>query len=85
MASAVQFQGDIDRTDVPHIVRSSVLLGLLESAFVLVISLVSRHLGGPVATTLLAVLLIVGLALVSGLPGLWTHARTIDGIAGAAG
>ena len=85
MASAVEMPGDVDRTDVPHIVRRSVQLGLLECAFVFLMSLVSRFLGGPVETILLAVLLIAGLALVSGLPGLWTRARTIEGIAGAAG
>jgi len=85
MATAVELQGDVDRTDIPFIVRSSVQLGLLESAFVVLMSLASRFLSGPVETILLAVLLVIGLALVSGLPGLWTRARTIEGIAGAAG
>ncbi len=85
MATAVELQGDIDRTDVPHIVRSSVQLGLLECVFVFLMSLTSRFLSGPVETVLLAVLLVIGLALVSGLPGVWTRARTIEGIAGAAG
>jgi hypothetical protein len=85
MATAVEWQGDIDRTDVPHIVRSSVQLGLLECIFVFLMSLTSRFLSGPVETVLMAVLLVIGLGLVSGLPGLWTRARTIEGIAGAAG
>jgi hypothetical protein len=85
MATAVELQGDIDRTDVPHIVRTSVQLGVLECIFVVLMSLVSRLLSGPVETVLLGLLLVVGLALVSGLPGLWTRARTIEGIAGAAG
>jgi hypothetical protein len=85
MATAVELQGDIDRTDVPHIVRTSVQLGLLECVIVFLMSLASRFLSGPVETILLTVLLVVGLALVSGLPGTWTRARTIEGIAGAAG
>ena len=85
MATAVELQGDIDRTDVPHIVRTSVQLGVLECIFVVLMSVVSRFLGGPVETVLLGLLLVVGLALVSGLPGIWTRARTIEGIAGAAG
>jgi hypothetical protein len=85
MASAVELQGDVDRTDVPHIVRSAIQLGILESMFVLVISLVTRFTAGAVETVLLAVVLVAGLALVAGLPGLWTRARTIEGIAGAAG
>ncbi len=85
MATAVELQGDVDRTDIPHIVRTSVQLGLLECAIVFLMSLASRFLSGPVETIVLALLLLLGLALVSGLPGLWTRARTIEGIAGAAG
>ena len=85
MATAVEFQGDVDRTDIPHIVRTSIQLGLLECVFVVLMSLASRFLQGPVETAVLAILLVVGLALVCGLPGVWTRARTIEGIAGAAG
>ncbi|MGH7628456.1 MAG: hypothetical protein ACREOF_03555 [Gemmatimonadales bacterium] len=85
MATAVELQGDVDRTDIPYIVRRSVQLGLLECVLVFAMSLVSRFLSGPIERILLAVLLVLGLALVSGLPGLWTRARTIEGIGGAAG
>lgn len=85
MASAVELSRDYDRTDVPHIVRSGIRLGVLEAAVVLASSLVMRFTSGVVETAILAVVLFVGLALVSGLPGLWTRARTIEGIAGAAG
>jgi hypothetical protein len=85
MATAVEGRGDVDRTDIPHIVRASFQLGLAESVVVFLMSLASRFLGGPVETVVLAVLLLVGLALVTGLPGIWTRARTIEGIAGAAG
>ncbi len=85
MASAVELSQEHDRTDVPHIVRCGIQLGLLESALVLVCSLVMRLLSGPADTVVLAIVLMIGLALVSGLPGLWTRARTIEGIAGAAG
>jgi hypothetical protein len=47
--------------------------------------LVSRGVDGPVETAGLAVLLLVGFAVTAGLPGIWTNARTIEGIAGAAG
>ena len=85
MASVVELSQDYDRTDVPHIVRCAVQLGVLEAAFVLACSLVMRFTSGAVETAVLAVVLVIGLALVSGLPGLWTRARTIEGIAGAAG
>ena len=85
MHSAVDVPGDFDQTDVPSIVRGSVLLGLFESVVVLLFSLGSRFLAPPVETVVLAVILLVGLAGVTLLPGLWTRARTIEGIAGAAG
>jgi len=85
MASSVELVQDYDRTDVPHIVRCSIQLGILESVFVLACSLTTRFLEGPAETIPLALVLIVGLALVSGLPGIWTRARTVEGIAGAAG
>jgi hypothetical protein len=85
MDSAAELQGDYDLTDVPSIVRGSVLLGLFESVMVLLISLASRFLAGPLETIVLAALLVIGLAPVSLLPGIWTRPRTIEGIAGAAG
>jgi hypothetical protein len=74
-----------DVTDVPAIVRGSVKLGLLEAVLVLLFSLGSRFLDGPVESVVLGLILIVGLAAVTLLPGLWTRAYTIEGIAGAAG
>ena len=85
MDSAAELHGNYDLTDVPSIVRGSVLLGLFEAVVVLLISLASRFLGGLPETVVLAVLLLLGLAPVTLLPGIWTRARTIEGIAGAAG
>ena len=86
MHPAVQLRGDYDLTDVPAIVRGAVKLGLIEAVIVLVISLVSHLLpNGVLQTVLLALLVLVGLAVVTLLPGLWTRPRTIEGIAGAAG
>ena len=78
MASAVELSQDYDRTDVPHIVRCGIQLGVLEAAVVLACSLVMRFTSGAAETAILALTL-------SGLPGVWTRARTIEGIAGAAG
>jgi hypothetical protein len=85
MDSAAELHGDYDVTDVPSIVRGSVLLGLFEAVVVLLISLASRFLAGPVESIVLAALLLLGVAPVTLLPGIWTRARTIEGIAGAAG
>jgi hypothetical protein len=85
MASAAELQRDHDVTDVPSIVRGSVLLGLFEAVMIVLLSLASRFLTGPLETAVLAVLLVVGLAAVTLLPGIWTRALTVEGIAGAAG
>jgi hypothetical protein len=85
MTQAVELQGEFDRTDVPHIVRRSIQLGILESILVVVLSLITRFTGGALESVLLAVALVIGFGIVVGLPGIWTRARTIEGIAGAAG
>jgi hypothetical protein len=85
MSSAAELHRDYDLTDVPAIVRGATVLGLLEAAVVLLFSLVNRLLDGPVETIVLALVLLLGLGAVILLPGLWTRARTIEGIAGAAG
>ena len=85
MQSAAEARGDFDQTSVPSIVAGAVRLGLFESVIVLLFSLGSRLLAPPVETVVLAVVLLVGLAGVTLLPGFWTRPRTIEGIAGAAG
>lgn len=85
MQAAAETRGEYDLTDVPSIVAGAIRLGLFESVVVLLFSLGSRLLDGPIETVVLALILLVGLAGVTLLPGLWTRPRTIEGIAGAAG
>jgi hypothetical protein len=85
MTSTAELKGEYDATAVPSIVLGSIKLGLLETILVLLFSLASRFLGGIVETMVCALILLVGLAAVTMLPGLWTRALTIEGIAGAAG
>jgi hypothetical protein len=85
MTSMARVNGEYDATDVPLIVLGSVKLGLLETVLVLLFSLASRFLDGVVETIVGGLIVLVGLAAVTMLPGLWTRARTIEGIAGAAG
>jgi hypothetical protein len=86
MHPAVELHATHDVTDVPWIVRGAGKLGLIEAGTVLLFSLASRFLTrGPVETVVFAVILLVGIAAVALLPGLWTRPRTIEGIAGAAG
>jgi hypothetical protein len=85
MTSTAELKGEYDLTRVPMIVRGAVKLGLLESILVLLFSLASRFLGGVPEVIVQGIILFVGLAAVTMLPGLWTRPRTIEGIAGAAG
>jgi hypothetical protein len=85
MSTAAELHGNYDLTDVPAIVRGSVVLGLIEAAAVLLFSVLNRLLDGPVETVLLAIVLLAAVGAVTLLPGIWTRARTIEGIAGAAG
>jgi hypothetical protein len=85
MTSTAELKGEYDLTRVPMIVQGAVKLGLLESILVLLFSLASRLLAGVPELIVQGIILLVGLAAVSMLPGLWTRPRTIEGIAGAAG
>ncbi len=85
MSAAVQYQRDYDLADVPLIVRSSIVLGLLQSVLVFAFSVVSRFLQGPAEWALEGVLLLAGFTATCALPGLWTKARSGNGIAAAAG
>jgi hypothetical protein len=85
MTSAVQGSTTADYTEVPFVVRSGVILGVLQSVLVLAFSLSSRFLEGGPELILRSIVVLVGIAATTLLPGIWTRARRIEGIAGAAG
>ncbi len=85
MSAAVRPHAGADHTDLPYVLRAALKLGLLESAAILVIGLVSKLLDGLLETALLGLLVTIAVLVVALLPGIWTRARTIEGIAGAAG
>jgi hypothetical protein len=85
MTSTAHAEREYDTTGVPLIVMGSVKLGLLETVLVLLFSLASRLLPPAAETIVGGIVVLVGLAAVTMLPGLWTRPRTIEGIAGAAG
>jgi hypothetical protein len=85
MSAAVHPRAGADQTDLPFVLRAAVKLGALESVAVLVIGLVSKYLDGVAEQALLLVLVTAGVLAVTFLPGRWTRAQTIEGIAGAAG
>lgn len=83
--TAVGFERDVDQTAFPFLVRGGVKIGLLTAITVLLVSLVNRFTTGIIENILLVVIVGAGTYLVTFLPGQWTRARTIEGIAGAAG
>ena len=85
MSAVVHAHAGADQTELPHVLRAAVKLGILESAAILVIGLVSKYLDGILETALLGVLVTVAVLAVTFLPGIWTRARSIEGISGAAG
>jgi hypothetical protein len=86
MSTAVrEHTTDADLTDERYIILNAIKLGLLEALLVLLFSLASRFLSGPVERILETIFVVVGVAAVVSLPGIWTRPRTIEGIGGAAG
>jgi hypothetical protein len=85
MGSTVRAESAYDTTDLPHVVRCAVRLAVFEAVIVVALSFITRFLSGPVEFALGALVLVAGITVVTFLPGRWTNARTIEGIAGAAG
>ncbi len=85
MATAARIDSSIDMTDVPRIVRGSIILGFVQAACVLIVSLINRNLEGTADHALTGLMVAIGAAITSFWPGVQTRARTIEGIAGAAG
>jgi hypothetical protein len=77
----------IDRTDVRTILLSGTKLGLVTAVAVVLYLVVSKHLpaGGALQAVVEALLVLVAGTAVTFLPGRWCAARTVEGIAGAAG
>lgn len=85
MTSALSMDASRDHTDLPHIIRGGVRLGLLYSVLVAIFAILQVRLEGPIELVLCGIILVIGIAALIVLPGQWTRARTIEGIAGAAG
>jgi hypothetical protein len=85
MGTAVESRGEFDVTALRHVLSKAVLLGLFEALIVVLMSFITRFTAPPIETILGAIVLLIGLSVVVVMPGLWTRARTIEGIAGAAG
>ena len=85
MMTAAVATSSADHTELPHVLRSGVQLGILQAVLIGAFGLLQPRLTGSLELIVLGAILIVGIAATIALPGSWTNARTIEGIAGAAG
>lgn len=83
--TSVAMEARYDRTDLANILRSGVALGLLQSVLIAAFGFIQVRVAGTVELVVCGLILLLGIALTITLPGLWTRARTLEGIAGAAG
>ncbi|HEU5218049.1 MAG TPA: hypothetical protein VFU23_05285, partial [Gemmatimonadales bacterium] len=74
-----------DQTDLPHVLRGGLKLGLLYSVLVAVFAILQVRLEGSAELMVCGIIFLIGISALIVLPGQWTRARTIEGIAGAAG
>jgi hypothetical protein len=85
MATAARIDSSFDTTEIPRIVRGSIILGFVQAVCVLIVSLINKNLEGTADHALTGIVVAIGAAITIFWPGLQTRARTIEGIAGAAG
>ena len=85
MTSALSVDSPADQTDVPNLLRGGVKLGLLQSALIGGFGVLQVRLEGTAELAVCGLIFVIGVAVSIVLPGQWTRARTIEGIAGAAG
>ena len=85
MTGAVHTHAAEDHTELRHVLRVALILGVFQAVLVFAFSMAFRILEGPPETAAGAVIVLIGVAATTLLPGILTRARTIEGIAGAAG
>src|SRR5437867_3495919 len=85
MTATMPMRATQDQTDLPTLVRGGVTLGLIQSALVAAFAVLEVRLDGVAELVVCGAILLAGVAVTIVLPGRWTRARTIEGIAGAAG
>jgi len=85
MTATMPMRATQDQTDLPTLVRGGVTLGLIQSALVAAFAVLEVRLEGVAELVVCGAILLAGVAVTIVLPGRWTRARTIEGIAGAAG
>lgn len=84
MATAVRYDAP-ESLDIPRVVRSAVILGVVHTVCVVLVSIINRAFEGVVDSVLTGVIVVIGLAATIFLPAIWLRVRGIDGISAAAG
>jgi hypothetical protein len=85
MTTAVHTNEAVDHTELRHVVKGALILGVLQTVLVFAFSFAFRVLEGMPEVAAGAVIVLIGVAATTLLPGILTRPRTIEGIAGAAG
>lgn len=85
MTSALSLDASHDQTDLPNLLRGGVKIGLFYSVLVAIFAVLQVMLEGPIELVVCGLIFLIGISALIVLPGMWTRARSIEGIAGAAG
>ena len=83
--TSVAMEARYDRTDLANVLRGGIVLGLLQCVLVAAFGFIQVRVAGTIELVVCGAILLIGIAITLALPGLWTRARTIEGIAGAGG
>lgn len=84
MTTAAHAQTGADSTQLRHVLRCAAALGAVQTVLIVATAFATRALGGPAEAVVVGLLVAAAILVTAFLPGLWTRARSIEGIAGAA-
>jgi hypothetical protein len=84
MTTAVHAQTGADHTHLRHVLRSAAVLAGVQTVLIVAIAYATRLLAGTVEAAALGLLVTAAILVTAFAPGLWTRARSVEGIAGAA-
>ena len=85
MTSVAHSRVDYDVSGLSHILRRAIVLSIVTVVVGVALAFITRLMAGAMETVVGGIVLLFGLTAVTALPGIWTRARTIEGVAAAAG
>lgn len=84
MATAVRYD-TTESFELSHVVRTAVILGIVQAVCVVLVSIANRAFDGVVDAALTGIVVAIGVAVTVFMPALRVRARGIDGISAATG